>query len=400
MALFGWIDLRRPMLSTLTLLLNILCTVAAVDFVYRSHVLHPSTDLHFSRMGYVSESTASIVIRAPDYPFVELTARKATTGTAEPWPVVVTIATSPGSDFMGTFQLEGLSPGTDYIYHTNANHHGSFRTAVPDKKKWTFVSTSCIKPFYPYNPLDHALRIKGLEYLSEYATRHTLDFVLFLGDFIYVDLPYPLGWSREHYTELYRQVYASRSWSSVLTSIPWLHVYDDHEIINDFHPGPKPAKTVASKVHDSQALYDIALQPFWHYQGHANPNSQYGRGETYYSFKHGDVAFFVLDTRRYRSPADTPDRLGAKTMLGPRQLRHLRNWLETEKAWKVVVSSVPFTRNWRGPDASDSWAGYLAEREVVFDMMRATDGVVLLSGVGSPTPWAFLRVSSLKLTTR
>ncbi|KAF6803514.1 alkaline phosphatase family protein, partial [Colletotrichum musicola] len=47
---------------------------------------------------------------------------------------------------------------------------------------------------------------------------------------------------------------------------------------------------------------------------------------------------------------------------------------------KVVVSSVPFTRNWRGPDSADSWSGYLWERELVLDMMRRTDGVVILSG--------------------
>jgi alkaline phosphatase D len=45
------------------------------------------------------------------------------------------------------------------------------------------------------------------------------------------------------------------------------------------------------------------------------------------------------------------------------------------------VSSVPFTRNWRGPESIDSWAGYLNERQVILDKMWKTEGVVVISGV-------------------
>jgi alkaline phosphatase D len=245
------------------------------------------------------------------------------------------------------------------------------------------VSTSCTKPFYPYNPADHGPRVKGLEYLGDFVSQNAVEFILFLGDFIYIDLPYPIGWTRDHYTTAYRQIYASPSWSAALQSLPWLHVYDDHEIINDW-------------LVNETGLYKDVVHPFWNYQGLANPASNFGNGESYYTFQRGDISFFVMDTRRYRSDSTLLDGPG-KTMLGSKQLAHIRDWLRTETSWKVVVSSVPFTRDWRGLDSADCWTGYLWEREIVLDMMRATDGVVILSDVsvrsrmGVLHPWKHVK---------
>lgn len=370
-ALLGWIDLTRPVLSALTVLLNVLCLVASVDFVYRAHFLHPSTDLSFARVGHVDTTSARIVIRAPNATAVELQLQPQSQASTQAAASGTVVDVSAEDDFVATFVLEGLSPDTEYLYHTNASHQGTFHTTSAHLKKWTMVSTSCIKPFYPYNPADHGLRVKGLEYLSQFVSKNAVDFVLFLGDFIYIDLPYPLGWTRDDYTTAYRQVYASPSWSQQLQSLPWVHVYDDHEIINDWSA-------------NETGLYKDAIHPFWNYQGKANPVSNYGDDESYYTFRHGDVSFFVMDTRRYRSDSAIRDGPG-KTMLGEAQLRHLRDWLIMEPSWKVVVSSVPFTRNWRGPDFADSWSGYMWEREIVLDLMRRTSGVVILSGV-SPGP--------------
>ncbi|KAK1723053.1 PhoD-like phosphatase-domain-containing protein [Colletotrichum acutatum] len=323
-------------------------------------------DLSFSRMGYVDESTARIVVRAPALPTNYVKISWAPSKKIGQDAMSQTIVIADSSDHTGTFLLDGLKPDTSYTYITNASHTGSFRTAALSPQRWSLISTSCIKPFYPYNPLDHGLRIKGLEYLDQHVSANQPDMMLFLGDFIYIDLPVALGWTPEHYTTAYRQVYASLSWSPALRSVPWLHVYDDHEIINDW-------------AANETGLYQSAMRPYWSYQGHANPPSQYGVGKTHYTFRRGDVSFFVLDTRRYRSAenmADGPE----KTMLGAAQLADLREWLETEKLWKVVVSSVPFTRNWRGPDSADSWSGYLWERDMILEMMRQTDGVIILSG--------------------
>ncbi|UQC81170.1 PhoD-like phosphatase [Colletotrichum lupini] len=364
--LLGWVDRSSPVTSLVTVMLNILSLGSVWDFIYRGSVLHQSHDLSFSRMGYMDGGTARIVVRAPALHTNYVKISWAPSEGDDQVTKSQTIVIADSNDHTGTFLLEGLKPDTPYTYTTNASHAGSFRTAALSPKRWSLISTSCIKPFYPYNPLDHGLRIKGLEYLDRHVSANQPDMMLFLGDFIYIDLPVALGWTPEHYTTAYRQVYASPSWSPALRSVPWLHVYDDHEIINDW-------------AANETGLYQSAMKPYWSYQGHANPPSQYGVGKTHYTFRRGDVSFFVLDTRRYRSAenmADGPE----KTMLGAAQLADLRKWLETEKSWKVVVSSVPFTRNWRGPDSADSWSGYLWERDMILEMMRQTDGAIILSG--------------------
>lgn len=371
------IDDRRPRLSAAALFINFLSLLAAWDFLYRGQILHQSRELSFSRIGHVDETSVRVVVRAPgnsdleDLLFVEMNLlspgeedNSSQTLVSQTLPV-----TSEESDWMATFIFDGLMPNTTYVYSTNASHSGTFKTPHPSPKRWSLASTSCIKPFYPYNPLDHGLRIKGLEHLDRHIAHDPVDMMLFLGDFIYIDLPIALGWSQQHYTTAYRQTYASRSWTERLRSIPWLHVYDDHEIINDW-------------AGNETGLYRPAMVPFQSYQGLANPPSQYGEGKTHFVFRRGDISFFVLDTRRYRSGhhvSDGPE----KTMLGADQLRDLEVWLAQEKSYKVVVSSVPFTRNWRGPDAADSWSGYMWERDYILAKMKNTEGVIILSGVST-----------------
>ncbi|KAF5691953.1 alkaline phosphatase D [Fusarium denticulatum] len=362
------VDRDRPSFTVGGFLINLACLVAVLDFLFRSHILHQSAELSFSRIGYVDHTTARIVLRAPISDYVQITVTAASDGQAET-QVLKSVLLSEHSDYVGTVLVEGLEPDTPYTYSTNTSHTGSFRTlSQPGSalKPWSLVTSSCIKPFYPYNPLDHGLRIKGLEYLSKYLSKSSVDMVLFLGDFIYIDLPIPLGWDADAYSNAYRQVYASPSWSPHLRSTPWIHVYDDHEIINDW-------------AGNDTGLYKTAMQPFWNYHGNANPPSEYGADKTYYTFRYQGVAFFVLDTRRYRCDngmMNGPE----KTMLGISQLVALKDWLKSESDWKVVVSSVPFTRNWRGPDSADSWSGFLWERDSILNTMKQNGGAIILSG--------------------
>ena len=257
------------------------------------------------------------------------------------------------------------------------------------------LSSSCMSPFFPYNPLSHALHLPGLEHLSHYLSSSPASpnpqFMLFLGDFIYIDLPIRFGTSPSHYTTAYRKVYASPSWTQSqsqsksqdqflpLTSLPWIHAYDDHEITNDWAGGDYNTNANAAAT-DTDLLYTSAMTPWHSYQAGGNPSPLHANG-TYFTFSLGEVSFFVLDTRRYRSAEDMSDGEG-KTMLGSQQLEDLLGWLETEKGrLKVLVSSVPFTRNWRGVESRDSWAGYLWERERVLEGMWRTEGVVVISGV-------------------
>lgn len=112
--------------------------------------------------------------------------------------------------------------------------------------------------------------------------------------------------------------------------------------------------------------------------------------ETYTTFVHGPASFFIADTRRHRSAPGA----WKSTMLGEKQLEYLINWLKTPPVrgirWKIFVTSVPFTRNWR-VNSADTWGGYREERKHILEAMWAVNadtsangqdgvGVVILSG--------------------
>jgi alkaline phosphatase D len=73
-----------------------------------------------------------------------------------------------------------------------------------------------------------------------------------------------------------------------------------------------------------------------------NAESNYEPAEPdqhYYHFRYADVAFFVMDTRRYRSDV-TKEEPMSRTMLGDKQLTALYKWLEQ-------VSLFSSYRSWR-----------------------------------------------------
>eukprot|EP00919_Chromeraceae_sp_WS-2016_P016892 GHVR01040317.1.p2 GENE.GHVR01040317.1~~GHVR01040317.1.p2 ORF type:complete len:219 (+),score=29.60 GHVR01040317.1:940-1596(+) len=97
----------------------------------------------------------------------------------------------------------------------------------------------------------------------------------------------------------------------------------------------------------------------------------------------------MVDTRSYRSPVEMPGNSTEKTMLGAEQLDDLLAFLRSPVPkgvkWKIIASSVPFTKNWR-VNGIDTWGGYLAERRVILEAMWDVGaegngiGVVVLSG--------------------
>jgi alkaline phosphatase D len=97
----------------------------------------------------------------------------------------------------------------------------------------------------------------------------------------------------------------------------------------------------------------------------------------------------MLDTRTYRnSSSSLSNNDTSKSMLGATQLADLLAFLEKPEPkgvkWKIVASSVPFTKNW-GVNGDDTWKGYLHERRIILEAMwdvglRGGVGVVVLSG--------------------
>jgi len=75
-------------------------------------------------------------------------------------------------------------------------------------------------------------------------------------------------------------------------------------------------------------------------------------------------------------------------MLGKPQLQDLLFWISKPPPrgvhWKIIVTGVPFTKNWQF-GSQDTWGGYLVERRAILEAaweMSSTlgVGVVILSG--------------------
>lgn len=75
-------------------------------------------------------------------------------------------------------------------------------------------------------------------------------------------------------------------------------------------------------------------------------------------------------------------------MLGATQLTALLTFISTPEPehvhWKIISSSVPFTKSWR-IGTSDTWGGFLHERQIILDAMHAAEAhlgvrVIILSG--------------------
>ncbi|KAL2810199.1 PhoD-like phosphatase-domain-containing protein [Aspergillus granulosus] len=383
-SLITGVPCRHSWATRLAILINLLCGAFTADFLLRGFVLYPTSDLRFSRVGYISESTADLFIREPDQTLLPLvvsykTAER-TDSDPSSWIQAATVETLDDStDFTTTITFKGLNPSSLYHYAVSNNETGLFLTSpAPDSSaanRLSFLTSSCMKPNFPYDPRRHPLRIPGLETMTAAISslRRSPSFMLFLGDFIYIDVPQRFGSSVAHYRSEYRRVYSSPSWSPSAINLPWIHTLDDHEIANDWNHG------------NTTPPYPAAIDPYLHYHASVNPPAPDPKIEntkaSYTIFTNGPAAFFLTDTRSYRSPEE-------ETILGKAQLASLLDFLARPEPahirWKIISSSVPFTRNWHA-GTSDTWGGFLSERATVFAAMRAAQRnlgirIVLLSG--------------------
>ncbi len=395
------------LLSLLTFLINLALLAMATDLIYRAKTHYPSNDVSFTRVGYVGVDEAKLLLREPD---------------AAKLPVYVSVRTvdqdnsAADQGWRSIGSINYVNNVTDhtavlkvpipknnkrvrYQYVTSNNHTGYFTSAprpgyTDADGSFTFLTSSCITPRFPYNPFKHPLSIPGFQHLAKALPSLNAQFMLFLGDFIYVDVPRRFGTALEDYRRPYRQVYASPDWPAAGQNLSWIHVIDDHEIANDFSNNSAASPDINARGDD--AVYQSAIEPWYNYQGSANPPLASERGfynkprehATYFEFTQGPASFFMLDTRRYRDANNLPANAKGKSMLGAQQLDDFLAWLEKPAPrgvkWKIVASSVPFTKNWR-VNGMDTWAGFLDERQRILEAMwdvglKGGVGVVVLSG--------------------
>ena len=385
---------RSLLLSSLTFLINLAFTGMVFDRIYSEHKV-TADDLSFARVGYVSQSEAKLLIREPDQSKMPVTVDVRIKDPQPPFdnPLWQTAGgvkwTLNETDYTAVFTIPlRHSKRRTYEWTTSNGHSGEFTSAptpgeatgVPGEP-FTFLATSCVISRLPYDPRDHPLAIPGMRHLANLLPSLHAQFMLFLGDFIYIDVPKWWGKRVEDYRQKYRQVYASPDWPAVGQNLSWIHVLDDHEIANDWSS-------------NQTGVYHNAVEPWRHYHTAVNPPPARKagtlvarRGATYYEFAQGPASFFMLDTRSYRSNNRIPFNSSAKTMLGAEQLDDFLAFLRRPEPrgikWKIVASSVPFTKNWP-VNKGDTWGGFLRERsrvlEAMWDVAARGVGVVILSG--------------------
>ncbi|EPQ25985.1 uncharacterized protein PFL1_06440 [Pseudozyma flocculosa PF-1] len=274
---------------------------------------------------------------------------------------------------------------------------------VDDPNHFSFASTSCVKPDFPYHPaqfwawnwllklagigsepggIAQRNRIPGFDLLYKRAiegkAKPSLRFLLQLGDLIYADVPHYGGPTKDAYRKLYRNLFASDSFRRVYENLPTIGIYDDHEVVNNWSGKTADGTTLES--------FPPANTAWKEYVGLANPDPL-DEGENYYTFRYGgSAAFFVMDTRKHRSHYQQDDDED-KTMLGERQKDALLRWLgavNSTSVFKFVVSSVPFNTLWGGPldwdGQKDSWAAYMSERGQLASVMQYVPNLIVLSG--------------------
>lgn len=242
-----------------------------------------------------------------------------------------------------------------------------------------------------------------------------LDAVVHLGDYIYESPSIQLlrrvreeplfeARSVDDYRTKYRHYRADPDLQAAHAAHPWIIVWDDHELHNDWD---------RSIIDTDRARYDAAMQAWFEYQ----PVWPVDGNRIHRSHRWGRLAqIFMLDERQYRVPpvdslfgggfmgpeAASPD----QTMLGLAQRAWLLDGISEASAdgvrWNVIGSPQPAsplrvvdldTPELRALEATlvkhagfyfgmDSWDSYAGERDLILEHLRSqsTAGTTFLSG--------------------
>ncbi len=260
--------------------------------------------------------------------------------------------------FMGIVRCAELKPSTRYHYQVlldgkpaTVAPHASFVTAPEEgtPTKFRFAFTSC---------LGREGKLCGASW-GEMEVSGKADLILLLGDNHYADSTRRAKQSAAYFD--HRSIPAFRTVSS---RTPVYGIWDDHDY------GPNNSDSTAPGREESLATYKL----FW-------PNPGFGEADNpgiYHKFSRGNVDFFMLDDRYYRSPNQAPAD-GKKTMLGERQLAWLKRELKASKApLKFVACGSEFQLNGH----EDSWTSFKREQKDFLDFLKNEniEGVILLSG--------------------
>jgi len=292
--------------------------------------------------------------------------------------------------------VNGLAPDRWYFYRFQAAGHvspvGRARTfpradAAPALAR--FATASC------------------QHYASGYYTAHAaiaqedLDFVAFLGDYIYESGAN--GPVRSHmsgrieslagYRHRYGLYKSDANLQAAHLLCPWIVTWDDHEVANNY-AGDSFDANATPPLLPFLELRAAAYQAWYEHQPVRLLPPKGSNLRIYRSLDYGDLArLMVLDSRQYRSDQECNDVLGPecpgfpdpdKTMLGAAQEAWLFDGLAASAArWNVLAQQVVFAPTPIGDLRNfDQWDGYPAARQRIHDFLQgaAIRNPVVLTG--------------------
>jgi alkaline phosphatase D len=274
------------------------------------------------------------------------------------------------------FVLSNLQMGKTYEYELLLNTDGlaffqyplqfktqelwEWRKSAPD---FSFLAGSCLyindsaydRPGVPYG--------KSTDILNSMANTPA-DFMLWLGDNVYMreaDYSSVSGMERR-----YLHTRSEPKLQPLLAKMNHYAIWDDHDYgDND-----------ANKTFEHKLTSHNLFSEYW-----ANRSSNYLYEDgIYYSFKHSDVEFFMLDDRWFRDESNLNEQFIAKTQLGAKQLDWLKNKLAHSKAvFKFVCVGGQFLNEHTN---KESFNLYKKERQEIIQFIvdQKISGVVFLTG--------------------
>ncbi len=317
--------------------------------------------IHGPLLGSVTSTSASVWMRLAKISRLSVDIKPKNSQQANFKRIHAKSSASPSKEMTQRVKIVGLSPNTEYEYRL-----------VFDGKVET--KTYLFKTF-PQKGQASEFTIAfggGSAYFTEYefmfnqiAHHQPLSF-LQLGDNVYIDDP--TRPQVQQYCYYRRQ--SSPPYRALVASTNIAAIWDDHDFgDDDCHGG---------------LLKDFPLwkRPTLEVFRNNWCNPYYGGGDTdpgvYFDFSIGDVDFFLLDCRYYRT---SPKTKTEKSMLGSVQKAWLKKKLSESKAtFKVIATSVPFSTGVK-PGSKDPWDGYPKEREELFSFIESNkiEGVFLIS---------------------
>jgi len=311
-------------------------------------------------------------------------------------------------DFTAKARVPGLKPGDEYFYRFETKNEnspaGRFRTTRPKGSRETVrIGFFSCQEF-----------IAGFYAAHRDLAEQDLDLVVCLGDYIYeqgfaedVGGQPPVredtagdngdAQTLDDYREKYQVYHTDEDLLKVRENFAMMAIWDDHEV-EDNYADQRPGGATENRRTEFRKRRADGYRAFFENMPRIRFDNR--RDQIYSRLAMGNADIFFLDERAFRDdqPCNEDDSFFSeecppeeyneegRTLLGRRQLKELKKFLErSEATWKLVANQVmimSLDSGPRNPLNTDSWDGYGDERREIIDHIeeKGIDNVSFVTG--------------------